>query len=116
FWLLLFACARLVTDSLVRLRPGPRLRLGLLALAALAGAVLLWSGVLRDVSVLREYASRSAAFHSEARTHVMLSLGSLSAAALAGIPLGIACHRHRRLDRKSTRLNSSHGKISYAVF
>lgn len=97
FWLLLFAFALLVTDSLVRLRPGPRLRLGLLALAALAGAVLLWSGVLRDVSVLREYASRSAAFHSEARTHVMLSLGSLSAAALAGIPLGIACHRHRRL-------------------
>src|SRR5687768_17962326 len=25
-------------------------------------------------------------------------------------------HRHRRRDRKSTRLNSSHGYISYAVF
>src|SRR2546422_6324683 len=25
-------------------------------------------------------------------------------------------HRYRKLDRKSTRLNSSHGYISYAVF
>src|SRR6516164_10916956 len=25
-------------------------------------------------------------------------------------------HRHRRQDRKSTRLNSSHSSISYAVF
>src|SRR5438270_3377898 len=27
-----------------------------------------------------------------------------------------AGHRHRRRDRKSTRLNSSHSQISYAVF
>src|SRR2546430_4401879 len=26
------------------------------------------------------------------------------------------CRRHRRQDRKSTRLNSSHSQISYAVF
>src|SRR2546428_8772452 len=26
------------------------------------------------------------------------------------------CHRRRRVDRKSTRLNSSHDQISYAVF
>src|ERR1041385_9424647 len=26
------------------------------------------------------------------------------------------CHRHWNRDRKSTRLNSSHGYISYAVF
>src|SRR5688572_32485358 len=28
----------------------------------------------------------------------------------------IGARRHRRLDRKSTRLNSSHSQISYAVF
>src|SRR2546427_9109563 len=27
-----------------------------------------------------------------------------------------ACHRHGAEDRKSTRLNSSHSQISYAVF
>src|SRR2546422_6893958 len=30
--------------------------------------------------------------------------------------LGISGTRHRQKDRKSTRLNSSHGYISYAVF
>src|SRR2546422_2176465 len=30
--------------------------------------------------------------------------------------LGAECRRHGRIDRKSTRLNSSHGYISYAVF
>src|SRR2546422_8262890 len=29
---------------------------------------------------------------------------------------GRSRHRHQRQDRKSTRLNSSHGYISYAVF
>src|SRR3712207_8384231 len=33
---------------------------------------------------------------------------------LAGEPAGL--HRVRDLDRKSTRLNSSHANISYAVF
>src|SRR5207245_3548868 len=32
----------------------------------------------------------------------------------AGVP--VSRHRHREADRKSTRLNSSHGSISYAVF
>src|SRR5690606_7861889 len=56
-----------------------------------------WGEVWRDVSILREYANRSAAFGAEARTHVALSLGSLAAAALAGIPLGISCYRHAAL-------------------
>src|SRR2546422_1239596 len=29
---------------------------------------------------------------------------------------GVRAHRQNRADRKSTRLNSSHGYISYAVF
>src|SRR5712664_4648150 len=33
-------------------------------------------------------------------------------------PFSVICHRYspRRRDRKSTRLNSSHDQISYAVF
>src|SRR3712207_8508779 len=42
-------------------------------------------------------------------------LGPLIAEAL-GQGLGEALHRLKRLDRKSTRLNSSHANISYAVF
>src|SRR5690606_41212225 len=32
------------------------------------------------------------------------------------LPLSAKTGQHQRLDRKSTRLNSSHVKISYAVF
>src|SRR5438309_5233952 len=32
------------------------------------------------------------------------------------IPLGPTTQHHHRTDRKSTRLNSSHSSISYAVF
>lgn len=97
FWLLVFAFALMVADALARLRPGPWARLALLVLIASAGAALLWGGVWGDVSILREYASRGAAFWAEARTHVVLSLGSLAAAAVVGVPLGIFCHRRRRL-------------------
>src|SRR3712207_7436528 len=39
---------------------------------------------------------------------------ALHAAHRAGV--GLDQHRHRVKDRKSTRLNSSHANISYAVF
>src|SRR5699024_10296316 len=32
------------------------------------------------------------------------------------VPEGVWCDRNRKVDRKSTRLNSSHVSISYAVF
>src|SRR3712207_7268713 len=35
---------------------------------------------------------------------------------MAEISLGLLHHRHVQEDRKSTRLNSSHANISYAVF
>src|SRR5690606_39522893 len=37
-------------------------------------------------------------------------------AGATGHPVSVHLHRHVALDRKSTRLNSSHVKISYAVF
>src|SRR3712207_8693666 len=42
----------------------------------------------------------------------MLPLCALAAALLTSMP----ARAHYRLDRKSTRLNSSHANISYAVF
>src|SRR2546430_7080121 len=35
---------------------------------------------------------------------------------LRGVPLSCSYSRRRQSDRKSTRLNSSHSQISYAVF
>lgn len=97
FWLLMLAYWLVATDALVRLRLRPLERIGALALTALAIAAMLWGGVWQDVSILREYANRGTVFWSEAGTHVALVFGSLMAACLLAIPLGIACYRNRTL-------------------
>ncbi|WP_112662735.1 ABC transporter permease [Microvirga flavescens] len=93
FWLLSFAFALLVADALTRLRFGPWERLAALAVAAITLALLLGSGAWNNVSILKEYATRADSFWREARQHIVLALGSLSASVLVGIPLGILCHR-----------------------
>ena len=93
FWLLLFAFALLAADALTRLRLSPWARIGALALVA-AGVWLLlaldgWDGL----SILKEYTARADSFWAEAGRHLTLALGSLAAAVVVGIPLGILCHR-----------------------
>jgi osmoprotectant transport system permease protein len=93
FWLLLFAFALLAADALTRLRLSPGARIG--ALAALAAGIwlLLALGGWDGLSILKEYASRADSFWAEAGRHVELALGSLAAAVIVGVPLGILCHR-----------------------
>lgn len=93
FWLILAALGLLLADALTRLRLSPLGRIAALATGAAALAALLLSGIWSDLSVLREYAVRADAFWSEARRHVVLAFGSLGAASLVGIPLGIALTR-----------------------
>ena len=93
FWLLVFAFALLCADSLSRLKPSPWLRLLALALAAGAIAALLLSGSWNGLSLLKEYAARSDSFWREGRQHVLLAIGSLVAAVVVGLPVGMLCHR-----------------------
>lgn len=97
FWLLLFALALVATDALARLRPGPLARVAALVVAAGAVGALLASGVWNDLSVMREYTVRAGTFWQEASRHVQLALGSLVAAVVVGLPLGILCHRRPAL-------------------
>ncbi|ONX72032.1 ABC transporter permease [Burkholderia cenocepacia] len=92
-WLLLFAWAVLIADALARLAFGPWRRLAALAVAIAAVAVPLASGWWDGLSVMREYAVRSDDFWREAIRHVSLAGGSVAAALVAGVPLGIACAR-----------------------
>jgi osmoprotectant transport system permease protein len=97
FWIMLFAFGLLAADALTRLRPAPFVRIVVLAVVlAFASAVLL-AGAWDGLSILKEYASRVDTFWAEGRKHVTLALGSLVAATLVGIPLGILCHRVARL-------------------
>ncbi|MBB3951589.1 ABC transporter permease [Aureimonas jatrophae] len=99
FWVAFCTLSLLLTDALTRLRPSPALRLAALASACLLVALLLLSGWLDGLSVFREYDTRADSFWREARHHLTLVLGSLAAACVAGIPLGILCHRVAALRR-----------------
>ncbi|WFP74422.1 ABC transporter permease [Mesorhizobium sp. WSM4906] len=93
FWLLIFAFTLLLADVLTRLNLSPLARVGVLAVAALAIGALLVSGSWNSLSILKEYASRADSFWAEGSKHITLALGSLAAAVVAGVPLGILCHR-----------------------
>lgn len=93
FWLLALAFALLAADALTRLRLGPWGRLAALSIAVGALALLLLSGAWGDLSLMKEYANRAESFWREARQHLWLAFGSMLAACLVGLPLGLASHR-----------------------
>jgi osmoprotectant transport system permease protein len=97
FWLLVLALALLAADALTRMRLGPWARLAATVVAIGAMALLLLSGAWDNLSLLKEYANRADSFWQEARQHLWLALGSMAAACLVGLPLGILSHRIRIL-------------------
>ncbi|MER8968272.1 ABC transporter permease [Mesorhizobium sp. M0808] len=97
FWLLIFAFTLLLADVLTRLNLSPQARIGVLVVAAAAIGLLLVSGSWNSLSILKEYFNRSDSFWAEGSKHVTLALGSLAAAVIIGLPLGILCHRVEKL-------------------
>ncbi|UVK44905.1 ABC transporter permease [Mesorhizobium sp. AR07] len=97
FWILIFAFTLLLADVLTRLNLSPLARVGVLVVAALAIGLLLMSGSWDNLSILKEYFNRADSFWAEGSKHVTLALGSLLAAVIVGLPLGILCHRVERL-------------------
>ncbi|PAQ12020.1 ABC transporter permease [Mesorhizobium temperatum] len=97
FWLLIFAFTLLLADVLTRLNLSPWARVGVLVVAAAAIGLLLVSGSWNSLSILKEYANRADSFWAEGSKHVTLALGSLAAAVISGLPLGILCHRVEKL-------------------
>ena len=96
-WVLLVCLGLMATDAITRMRPRPIVRVLLLALTlGIAGAAIA-HGTFDNLSVLREYAVNAGRFPSELRRHVWLAGGSLIAALIVGLPLGVLCHRVPRL-------------------
>ncbi|MCD7060405.1 ABC transporter permease [Pelagibacterium xiamenense] len=93
FWILIFAFALSVTDSVARLRLGPVPRVLALAAVGVVLAAILYSGLWSDLSILKEYAGRANSFWQQVQVHLVLALGSMAAAAVFGIPLGIVSYR-----------------------
>ncbi|RUZ25329.1 MULTISPECIES: ABC transporter permease [unclassified Mesorhizobium] len=97
FWILIFAFTLLLADVLTRLNLSPLARVGVLAVSALAIGLLLISGSWDNLSILKEYFNRADSFWAEGSKHVTLALGSLLAAVVVGLPVGILCHRVENL-------------------
>jgi len=93
FWLLLFALSLAFIDVIAKLKLSPTVRLVLLVIAIMAVGGIFASGILADISVMKEYANRTEAFWAEMSRHAMLALGSMLVAFLIGLPLGVVCHR-----------------------
>ncbi|HUL46998.1 MAG TPA: ABC transporter permease [Steroidobacteraceae bacterium] len=97
FWVLIVCLGLLATDATTRLKPGPALRVLFLAGSIGAAALALAHGTFDHLSVMREYAVNAVRFAHESRQHLKLAFGSLAAAAVVGLPLGVLCHRRPRL-------------------
>ena len=97
FWLIFAGLALLATDCIARLEPKPAARILLLLVAIAALAAVLISGLWNDLSIIKEYTGRADTFWTEALRHVELAIGSLIAATVVGIPLGILCYKVERL-------------------
>ncbi|QWK81776.1 ABC transporter permease [Ochrobactrum sp. BTU1] len=97
FWLMLFALALAIGDTLVRMQLKPLLRLAALGIFVLLLTAFLFSGVWSDISILKEFASRRDAFTGALSTHAFLSVGSLFAALVIATPIGILIHNFGRL-------------------
>ncbi|HLJ39505.1 MAG TPA: ABC transporter permease [Steroidobacteraceae bacterium] len=93
FWVLMVCLGLLATDATTRLRPGPALRVLFLAATLAVAGLALRYGLFDHLSVMREYAVNATRFAREVQQHLKLAFGSLGAAVLVGLPLGVLCHR-----------------------
>jgi osmoprotectant transport system permease protein len=96
-WMLLLSLGLLAVDAITRLQPGPLARTLALLLAAGIAVAALAHGTFDHLSVMREYAANAERFAREFRQHLWLALGSLGAAVVVALPLGVLCHRVPRL-------------------
>ncbi|HEY6484240.1 MAG TPA: ABC transporter permease [Steroidobacteraceae bacterium] len=97
FWVLLIALGLMATDAITRMHLRPRTRvLSLVVFLAVAGLAFC-HGWFDNVSIMREYAVNAERFSREAQRHIWLALGSLTAAVIVALPIGIFCHRVPRL-------------------
>lgn len=97
FWVLLAVVGLMISDALVKLRLTPWLRLLALALYTALLVAVLRSGLLDNLSIMKEYANNADKFWREALGHLLLSLGSVAIAIVLALPLGIFCYWQPRL-------------------
>ncbi|MFZ5194845.1 ABC transporter permease [Enterobacter hormaechei] len=93
-WLWLALCLLVCSDAIRRLTPLPVWRWLLNAQFWVIPLLILFSGDLNQLSLLKEYANRQEVFDDALAQHLTILFGTLIPALLLGVPLGIGCYRH----------------------
>ncbi|EOL9137833.1 ABC transporter permease [Enterobacter hormaechei] len=93
-WLWLALCLLVCSDAIRRLTQLPVWRWLLNAQFWVIPLLILFSGDLNQLSLLKEYANRQEVFDNALAQHLTILFGTLIPALLLGVPLGIGCYRH----------------------
>lgn len=93
-WLWLALCLLVCSDAIRRLTPLPVWRWLLNAQFWVIPLLILFSGDLNQLSLLKEYANRQEVFDNALAQHLTILFGTLIPALLLGVPLGIGGYRH----------------------
>ncbi|PKH24425.1 osmoprotectant uptake system permease [Enterobacterales bacterium CwR94] len=93
-WCVLALCLLMAAEAVSRLTRSVLWRLVFNVLLWLPVIVLLVSGQLDQVALLKEYANRRDVFDAALLRHLFLLIGTLLPALLIGVPLGVWCYRH----------------------
>lgn len=116
-WLWLALTLLIASDAIRRLTPRLLWRWLLNAQIWILPLLLLASGALNELSLLKEYANRQQVFDDALQQHLTLLFGTLLPGVALGLPLGLWCWRHpARQTRVFTVLNIIQTIPSVALF
>lgn len=98
-WILLLAGYVVVFAARRKLKD-KRILSSLLVLIPIASfAVLLGSGHLRELAIMKEYANRSDRFLEETVRHLLIAGGAVVAGVIIGVPLGVAANSSPKVEK-----------------
>lgn len=98
FWLMSGMSILIAIDSMSRVVVNPILRSAANVLLILPVVILLATGQLDQLSLMKEYANRQDVFNDALWQHLQILFATLVPAVLLGIPLGLFCFRSPRFQ------------------
>ncbi len=99
FWIIAAAAALAAADALQRATTNPALRIGLGLALALPVLLIIGSGAIDQISIMKEYANRRDVFAAAVVTHLTIVGATLVPTLGIGLPLGVMVVRRARLRR-----------------
>ncbi|MCX7831415.1 MAG: ABC transporter permease [Actinobacteria bacterium] len=99
FWIFL-ACIALLKKRIYNSISNQGVRFFTFCLVILVLVIPFLNGSLKEISIMKEYRNYIDTFNAEFRRHLFLSLGSVLAAIIIGVPLGVLTARRDSIKRR----------------